>query len=104
VTILCWLDRISASDRPLVGEKAFIASELHQRGYPIIRGFAILNRIFAEFLETINNTDSFLTDFPQSSLYLDVDNPKALPRHFTSANSSSLVRRTNGGRGTIIHG
>jgi pyruvate,water dikinase len=29
-------------------------------------------------LETINNTDSFLTDFPQSSLYLDVDNPKAL--------------------------
>jgi len=36
------------------------------------------NRIFAEFLETIDNADSFLTDFPQSSLYLDVDNAKAL--------------------------
>ena len=78
MTILCWLDRISASDRPLVGEKAFIASELHQRGYPIIRGFAIFNHIFAEFLETINKADSFLTDFPQSSLYLDVDDAKAL--------------------------
>jgi pyruvate,water dikinase len=78
VTILCWLDRISASDRPLVGEKAFIASQLHQRGYPIIKGFAIFNRVFAEFLETINAADSLLIDFPQSSLYLDVDDAKAL--------------------------
>jgi pyruvate, water dikinase len=78
VTILCWLDRISASDRPLVGEKAFIASQLHRRGYPITKGFVILNTVFAEFLETINASDSILADFPQSSLYLDVDDAKAL--------------------------
>jgi pyruvate,water dikinase len=78
VTILCWLDRIQFPDRPLVGEKAFVSSELQRRRYPIIEGFVVLSATFQEFFENLNHSESILTDFPYSSLYLDVNDSKAL--------------------------
>jgi pyruvate, water dikinase len=78
VTLLYWLDRISSSDRPLVGEKAFVLSQLHQKGYPIVPGFTIPNQIFQEFFENLNDSESILADFPHTSLYLDIQDANAL--------------------------
>jgi pyruvate,water dikinase len=53
-------------------------SQLQQQGYPVLPGFVISSATFREFLERLNDTQTLLADFPDSSLYFDVDNPKAL--------------------------
>lgn len=73
-----WLDQIQKSDRSQVGEKAFYLSHLAQRGYPVIPGFAIEAQALHEFLETIHWLDPLFADLPNSSLHLDVDNPRQL--------------------------
>lgn len=78
MTILSRLDGVSSLDRPLVGEKAFVLSQLKQREYPIADGFTIINTAFQQFFENINDSASMLADFPHSSLYLDIDDSKAL--------------------------
>ncbi|MCL1475950.1 putative PEP-binding protein [Argonema antarcticum] len=73
-----WLDQIQKSDRSQVGEKAFYLSHLAQRGYPVIPGFAIEAQALREFLESIHWLDPLFADLPNSSLHLDVDNPRQL--------------------------
>ncbi len=73
-----WLNNIKKDQHFVVGEKAFGLSQLQQLDYPVISGFVISAITFKNFLESINNTDSFLADFPLSSIYLKIDNYKAL--------------------------
>ncbi|MEA5532527.1 putative PEP-binding protein [Crocosphaera sp. XPORK-15E] len=61
-----------------MGEKAWMLSQLAQSGHPVFPGFVISSTVFRQFLENLNDVSSLLADFPTSSLYLDVDNPRAL--------------------------
>ncbi|MDJ0660029.1 MAG: PEP/pyruvate-binding domain-containing protein [Crocosphaera sp.] len=65
-------------DRPVVGEKAWILSQLKQDGHNIFPSFVISSSVFREFLDNLNDVNSLLADFPGSSLHLDVDNPRTL--------------------------
>ncbi|MBD2185094.1 phosphoenolpyruvate synthase [Planktothrix sp. FACHB-1355] len=73
-----WLNQIQPRDRLQVGEKAFHLSHLAQRGYPVIPGFAIEASVLRDFLEKIDWFDPLFADLPNSSLHLDVDNPRQL--------------------------
>ncbi len=75
---LYWLSEINLRDRPVVGEKAWMLSQLKQSGYPVFPGFVISSSVFREFLDNLNDVNSLLADFPGSSLHLDVDNPRIL--------------------------
>ena len=92
MTILYWLDRVSSSDRPLVGEKAFVLSQLQRRGLPIVRGFTIVNTAFQEFFEHLDDSGSILADFPHASLYLDVNDANAL--QVVARESRRAIRRS----------
>jgi pyruvate,water dikinase len=78
VALLYWLDRIQTSEQVIVGEKAFLLSRLRQEGYPVFPGFVVSSTTFQAFLQELEDSQSLLADFPESSLHLDVDNPKAL--------------------------
>jgi pyruvate,water dikinase len=93
VTFLLWLDSIPPNQRPFVGEKAFLLSQLQQKGYPVLPGFVITSNTFAAFLELIDNCASLLADFPQSSLYLDVDDPRAL--QLVAQQSAASIEQTS---------
>ncbi|MEM7726291.1 MAG: putative PEP-binding protein [Cyanobacteria bacterium P01_A01_bin.45] len=73
-----WLDKIEIKDRAQIGRKAFQLSEIMQRGYPVIPGIIISTEIFDEFLETLNNSDTLVTDLPDSSLHLNANNWRQL--------------------------
>ena len=75
---LYWLSEIDLRDRPVVGEKAWILSQLKQSGYNVFPGFVISASVFQDFLDNLNDVNSLLADFPGSSLHLDVDNPRTL--------------------------
>ncbi|MEM7770679.1 MAG: putative PEP-binding protein [Cyanobacteria bacterium P01_A01_bin.37] len=75
---LHWLSSIPSDFRHSVGDKAFYLSLASQQGYPIVPGFVVSAEVFSEFLEQIHWNDPFLIDFPKSSLYIDVDQPKQL--------------------------
>lgn len=75
---LYWLDRIQPSECPLVGYRAFILSQLLQRGYPVMPGFVVPTSTFWEFLEPLGKAEPLLADLPHSSFYVDVDNPRQL--------------------------
>ena len=75
---LYWLSEIDLRDRPVVGEKAWILSQLKQSGYNVFPGFVISASVFRDFLDNLNDVNSLLADFPGSSLHLDVDNPRTL--------------------------
>ncbi|MDJ0702944.1 MAG: PEP/pyruvate-binding domain-containing protein [Leptolyngbyaceae cyanobacterium MO_188.B28] len=78
MTDLYGLDQIQSSDRWLVGDKAFYLSTLRRHGYPVIPGYVISARVFRDFLESINWLEPLFADLPNSSLYLDINNPKQL--------------------------
>ncbi|GFE69771.1 putative PEP-binding protein [Chroococcus sp. FPU101] len=78
LVILHWLNQIQASERIKVGKKAFLLSRLAQKGYPVFSGFVVNTTTFQAFLEKLEDFKSLLADFPQTSLYLDIHNPKAL--------------------------
>ena len=75
---LYWLDRIQTSQRPLVGNKAFNLSQLLQRGYPVVPGFVVPAIAFWEFIELLSESNPLLADWPHSSFYVNVDNPRQL--------------------------
>jgi pyruvate, water dikinase len=75
---LYYLNQIQVSDRSLVGDKAFYLSVLMQQNYPVIPGFVVSVQAFREFLEAINWLEPLFADLPNSSLYLDVNNPRQL--------------------------
>ena len=78
MTDLYGLDQIQSSDRWLVGDKAFYLSTLMRHGYPVIPGYVISARAFRHFLATINWLEPQFADLPDSSLYLDIHNPRQL--------------------------
>ncbi|MBR8831678.1 MAG: Phosphoenolpyruvate synthase [Chroococcopsis gigantea SAG 12.99] len=75
---LYWLDRIQSPQLTLVGEKALALSRLKQRNFPVLPGFVISTATFNAFINGLDDTESLLADFPQSSLYIDIDNYQAL--------------------------
>ncbi|MFP5272941.1 putative PEP-binding protein [Coleofasciculus sp.] len=75
---LYWLDQIQPSQRSLVGEKAFGLSQLEQQGYPVIPGFVIPAIAFWQVIASLSQSEPLLADLPQSSLYVNVDNPRQL--------------------------
>ncbi|MGL5873760.1 MAG: putative PEP-binding protein [Xenococcaceae cyanobacterium] len=72
-----WLDRITNSQRHLVGDRAVRLSNLGQKGYPILPGVAIGASVLREFMGLLRDSNSWLTDYP-TSLHVDVDDYKAL--------------------------
>lgn len=75
---LYWLDKILPSDRDAVGEKAFYLSCLMQKNHPVVPGFVVPATTFWQFLESIDWLEPLFTDLPNSSLHLNVDEPKQL--------------------------
>ncbi|MEZ2280563.1 MAG: putative PEP-binding protein [Microcoleus sp.] len=73
-----WLDKIKPSDRDAVGEKAFYLSCLMQKNHPVIPGFVVPAKAFWQFLESIDWLEPLFADWPNSSLHLNVDEPKQL--------------------------
>jgi pyruvate, water dikinase len=72
-----WLDRITNSQRHLVGDRAVRLSNLGQKGYPILPGVAIGASVLREFIGLLRDSNSWLADYP-TSLHVDVDDYKAL--------------------------
>ena len=72
------LDRIQPQDRTLVGDKAFYLSQLMQRGYRVVPGFVVNSSAWRQFLQTIDWLKPLFSDLSDSSLHLDVDNPRQL--------------------------
>ncbi|NJK67497.1 MAG: phosphoenolpyruvate synthase [Microcoleus sp. SU_5_3] len=75
---LYWLDKILPSDRDAVGEKAFYLSCLMQKNHPVVPGFVVPAKTFWQFLESIDWLEPLFADLPNSSLHLNVDEPKQL--------------------------
>lgn len=75
---LYWLDQIQPADRPFVGNTAFTLSQLLQRSYPVVPGFVVPAIAFWEFIGLLGKSEPLLADLPQSSLHVDVDNPRQL--------------------------
>lgn len=73
-----WLEQIQFSDYPRVGDTHL--SNLLQRGYPVLPGFVISAQVWQEFIKNLNSTEPLISDLPDSSLNLDVDNPYQLQR------------------------
>ncbi len=92
MTTLYWFNQIETLDRSWVGDEAFHLSQLYRGGYPVVEGFVINNQIFQEFLASVAKTSSLLADFPSSSLYLDVDNPRSL--QFVALQSRQAIMET----------
>ncbi|MEG4507324.1 PEP/pyruvate-binding domain-containing protein [Microcoleus sp. F6_B4] len=75
---LYWLDKIQPSERDAVGEKAFYLSCLLQKNHPVVPGFVVPATTFWQFLESIDWLEPLFADWPQSSLHLNVDEPRQL--------------------------
>ncbi|MBE9177426.1 phosphoenolpyruvate synthase [Oculatella sp. LEGE 06141] len=71
-------DRIQPTDRSVVGDKAFYLSLLAQRGCPVVPGLVISANLLREFLEQMNWLEPLFADLPNSSLHLDVNQPRQL--------------------------
>ncbi|MBP0019709.1 MAG: hypothetical protein J7647_19420 [Cyanobacteria bacterium SBLK] len=75
---LLWLDRIQPSQRSRVGEKAFVLSQLLQKGYPVLPGFAIATAAWQQCLTLPGESKPILTDLSDSSLHLNVNDYRVL--------------------------
>ncbi len=75
---LCWLDRVQPDDRLEIGDKAYNLGLLMQYGCPVIPGFVVMHRVFRRFLSEIAWLEPLFSDLPDSSLYVDVNNPHQL--------------------------
>lgn len=73
-----WLDQIQTSDRAAVGEKAFYSSYSLQKNHPAIPGFVVPATTFWQFLGSIDWLEPLFADLANSSLHLNVDEPKQL--------------------------
>lgn len=75
---LRWLSQIQPSEFARVGGKACALAYIKQQGYPVLPGFAIPTPRFREFLEILGQVDPLLSDLSDSSLYVDINDYKAL--------------------------
>jgi pyruvate, water dikinase len=73
-----WLDQIQTSDREAVGEKAFYSSCSLQKNHPTVPGFVVPATTFWQFLGSIDWLEPLFADLANSSLHLNVDEPKQL--------------------------
>lgn len=73
-----WLEEIQSSNRLQVGDRAFYLSLLQRRGVPVLPGFVISAAVLEQFLQNIRWLEPLFTDFPESSLHLNVDDPRQL--------------------------
>ncbi|MGF1490882.1 MAG: putative PEP-binding protein [Microcoleaceae cyanobacterium] len=71
---LYWLHQIQAANRADVGETAYSLSCLLHYRQPVLPGIVLTAKPFWSFLESIDWLEPLLVDFPESSLYVDVDN------------------------------
>ncbi|MBW4513774.1 MAG: hypothetical protein KME11_00950 [Timaviella obliquedivisa GSE-PSE-MK23-08B] len=71
-------DQIQPACRKWVGDKSYYLGLLAQQGCPILPGFVISAKMLQKFLEQIQWTEPLFSDFPNSSLYLDVENYQQL--------------------------
>lgn len=76
--LLHWLDQIRPADRHRVGDKAFYLGELMHRRYPVATGCVVSAQVFRESLETMNWLEPLFADLPNSSLHVDVNEPRQL--------------------------
>ncbi len=75
---LYWLDQIQLNQHLHVGDHTLHLSHLAQKGYPVIPGFAISAHWFREFLDTLEWADPLFLDLAQSSLRVNVEDPRQL--------------------------
>jgi pyruvate, water dikinase len=75
---LFWLDQIESRDKLQVGEQALHLGLLVKKHYPVIPTVVIPASHFREFLGTIHVLEPFFSDLPNSSLRLNVEDPKQL--------------------------
>ncbi|MBD3883327.1 phosphoenolpyruvate synthase [Phormidium tenue FACHB-886] len=75
---LYWFDQIQPAQRSLVGDKAFYLALLQQRGCPVIPGVVVASSQLRRFLQQIDWQSPLLTDLPNSSLHVDVNQPRQL--------------------------
>ena len=73
-----WLSQIKSSEQLVVGECYFILSQLLQHGCPITPGFVLGNNLLTEVIKNLDNSEYSLANLPDSSLYLDVNDYRAL--------------------------
>jgi len=72
------LNQIQVADRVAVGDKAYYLGLMQQRGFPVVPGVVVKASVFRQFLEGMNWLEPLFSDFPNSSLHCDVDNPHQL--------------------------
>lgn len=90
---LYWLSQPKSLEKSLVGEKVLRLSRLLQRGYPVVPGLVIGTPILREFLQTLDSSQSSIGNLSDSSLYLDVDNYRALQSF--AQKSRQIILETN---------
>jgi pyruvate,water dikinase len=72
------LDQIQSAQRTEVGETAFHLAQLQHQGYAVLPSITIPATVLNTFLETINWLEPLFSDLPNSTLHLDVENPRQL--------------------------
>lgn len=72
------LNQIQVADRVAVGDKAYYLGLMQQRGFPVVPGVVVKASVFQQFLEGMDWLEPLFSDFPNSSLHCDVDNPHQL--------------------------
>ena len=73
-----WLHSIQLNDRNIVGEPAFYLSQLLRQGYPVLPGFVVTDKLFWEFLQTIDWLEPLFVDLSPSSPNFNINQPRKL--------------------------
>ncbi|MGA1264825.1 MAG: PEP/pyruvate-binding domain-containing protein, partial [Prochlorothrix sp.] len=68
-----WLDHLQRTDQNTVGIKALALGQLRQMGFAVPNGFVIPASRCQAFLGEVTGSSPLLMDFPNSTLWLDVD-------------------------------
>ena len=74
MSIIHWLDEISSTEYPAVGQIAYTLSQIKQQGYPVVAGLVISSSLFEEFLTLSEDLSKLVTDLAK----VNFDDPYAL--------------------------
>jgi len=72
------IDEIHPGLQEQVGNKAFYLGLLAQAGYPVVPGVVVSSSMFRSFWQQIQWNAPLFSDFPHSSLHIDVENHQQL--------------------------
>ena len=78
MTNLYWLSQIEATEKSLVGDKAFFLSQLLQHDLNTVSGFVVSNYVFQEFLHRLADSSALSDYLSQADLELDTINYQTL--------------------------